>query len=252
MRRISVLAIPLLLPAFAAGAESAYVAQSQNIGIHEAATLQSTILKLVPSGTELEILERDEQNRVRVRLKDGVEGWVDGQYLRDGIPPARRVTELEDELLQTATELARARDQVAELEFELSKSRAEAAALVAGMTQAAAKTTGSETLTSDTLRELQNLAEENQRLKQRVAELEAVQTMAIERVAEVEQAVSGSPQPEAAESEENPALLSRYTAIVGWPLWKKILLTSAILLAFAVGCYLVDWDVRRRHGGFRV
>lgn len=244
------IAILLSLPIFAVGAESGYITQSLNIGIHENASLKSTILKLVPSGTELEILERDDHDRARVRTIDGMEGWVDARYLKPGIPAPRRVKELEEELLQAATELAGAREQVAELQYQLNKSRAESAAAQAGIAPTAG---GGEIagMTSDTLRELQGLAEENQSLKQRVAELEAVQTMAIERAQTMELAAHGGAQHDDLQPDAS-GVLATYTAILRWPPWKQILLGSVILLATAVGGFVVDWDVRRRHGGFRV
>jgi SH3 domain protein len=239
--------LSLLLPVFAARAEPGYITQSLNVGIHEAASLKSTILQLVPSGTELEVLERDAAGHARIRTADGLEGWVDARYLGQGVPARRRVQELEDELLQTATELAGARDQVAELEFQLNRSLAEAAALQAGGLPPPAAGDGA--LTSETLRELQTLAEENQKLKQRVAELEAVQAMAIERAPP---RTSSNADGHAPAARGEAGFFSRYTAILHWPAWSQILLLCAIVLAFAAGGFLVDWDVRRRHGGFRV
>ncbi|NIP45176.1 MAG: hypothetical protein GWO29_01675, partial [Gammaproteobacteria bacterium] len=37
-----------------------------------------------------------------------------------------------------------------------------------------------------------------------------------------------------------------------WTLWQWLLFASILLLAFAAGGYAVDWDSRRRHGGFRI
>jgi hypothetical protein len=37
-----------------------------------------------------------------------------------------------------------------------------------------------------------------------------------------------------------------------WEDWHLILVASVLLLAFAAGGWLVDWGIRRRHGGFRV
>lgn len=243
------LALSLILPMSAAAAESGYIAESIKIGIHETSSLKSTILELVPSGTELEIIERDDEGHARVKIADGVEGWVDARYLRTGIPAQRRVQELEEELLQTATELANARNQVSELEFQLDKTAAEAAALRTGAGQLGAGT-GNGGLTSETLREMQSLAEENQKLKQRVAELEAVQAMVIERSPEPQE--SPTADSNASSEHENSGGFSRYLAFLNWPVWKKLLLLFGMLLVFAIGGFLVDWDVRRRHGGFRV
>jgi len=37
-----------------------------------------------------------------------------------------------------------------------------------------------------------------------------------------------------------------------WTPWQWLLFGSILLLAFAAGGYAVDWDSRRRHGGFRI
>ena len=100
----------------------------------------------------------------------------------------------------------------------------------------------------DALRELQTLAEENQRLKQQVAEFEAVQRMAQEQAA-ARAAKTGptlaapDPSDDAGEFVPEPGR---------WANWQVILVASVLLLAFSAGGWLVDWGIRRRHGGFRV
>jgi cell division septum initiation protein DivIVA len=100
------------------------------------------------------------------------------------------------------------------------------------------------------LREIQLLAEENQRLKQQNAELEAVLRMTEERK-------SSPPAANNAVASTLPAqhaFGSAHTVIDVTMLkrWHLILLASVLLLTFALGGWLVDWGVRRRHGGFRV
>jgi SH3 domain protein len=255
------LLLAILLPSGAA-AEVVYVSESLKAGIHQSESFQSTILTLIPSGTALEVLER-KSNQTRVKTPDGVVGWVDARYLTAALPSSRRIEDLEDELLQTATELAAAREQAAELEFQLTQAetRAETQRLLnerAGIekveSEPAAEPDTSDanaSLNSETLRELQHVAEENQRLRQLLAELEAVQAMAVEHAEAEEKAPREEPAPYD-KSGDASSLAMQYTGVIRWKAWQKILLASFLLLAFAAGAYLVDWEVRRRHGGFRV
>jgi SH3 domain protein len=260
-RNLLLLLVATLVP-MGAAAEIVYVSESLRAGIHRSESFESTILALVPSGTELEVLER-KGKQIRVKTSDGIVGWVDARYIKAELPSSRRIEGLEEELLQTATELAKAREQAAELEFQLTQAQAQVETQWTLAEQARLETaepdTGAEpaasdvntALTSETLRELQHVAEENQHLKQRVAELEAVQAMVAERAEAEENALHDEPAPQY-ESAGASSTAARYTGITKWKAWQMILLASALLLAFAAGAYLIDWEVRRRHGGFRV
>jgi len=253
--------LAILIPSGAA-AEVVYVSESLRAGIHRSESFQSTTLALVPSGTELEVLER-KGKKIRVKTPNGIVGWVDARYIKAELPSSQRIEGLEEELLQTATELANAREQASELEYQLAQAQAQVETQRTLAEEAGFETVESETdaepaastanaaLTSETLRELQHVAEENQHLKQRVAELEAVQTMVAERAEEEEKVSHDEPAPQYISADAS-STAARYTSITKWKAWQIILLASVLLLAFAAGAYLVDWEVRRRHGGFRV
>ncbi len=90
--------------------------------------------------------------------------------------------------------------------------------------------------------------EENQRLTKRVDELEEELEAAVDE-AEENSALAARRN---SSSSDDASLWARYTAITRWELWEIMLLFFGLLLAFALGGYVVDWEVRRRHGGFRV
>ena len=110
---------------------------------------------------------------------------------------------------------------------------------------------------SETLRELQRLAEENQRLKQDLAELEAVRMMASEAA---QTTPSAEPRPDTSPPATSKPTISmqvtsstdHYTGILRWAPWQWGLLAANLVLAFALGAFLIDWKTRRRHGGFRI
>lgn len=219
----------------AAQVETLYVNDRLQIGVHEDASVASIIAELIPSGAVLEVLERNEQ-MARVRTESGTEGWVDTRFLSEQPPGRARVQTLEAELAGAQAALADAQARVVALE---QRSSPAADSADAGSAQA---------IPSDTLRELQALAEENQRLKQQLAELQAVQRMAEERgQAAPDGAASGAPRDATAPFTHAPIPPGGR-----WQDWHLILLASVLLLAFAAGGWLVDWGIRRRHGGFRV
>lgn len=226
-----------LLAAQAVAAQTLYVDDRLQIGVHEAPSAASTISELIPSGTALEVLERNEQ-MVRVRTEGGVEGWVDLRFLSEQAPGRTRVQALESQLSGAQAELAEAQAKLVALEQRSTSAPDPATAADAP------------SIPSDTLRELQSLAEENQRLKQQLAELEAVQRMARER----QQAAPAHGSGDTAAMRTAHALASHAPLPPGgrWEDWHLILIASVLLLAFAAGGWMVDWGVRRRHGGFRV
>jgi SH3 domain protein len=232
-------------------AQGAYVAEGLRLGVHQENRLDSPVIELLPSGTALEVLQRDGPV-ARVRLEDGREGWVDGDYLSESEPGAAQVLQMEAQLTAARAKLAESQAQVVALEEELAAQaeRLQRRESSAGNDSPAVSTnTGGAIIPSQTLREMQVLAEENQALKQQVAELQAVQQMAVEKAQAAEQALArarAAPGPVAPQASEAGFSISR------WERWQQILLVSALLLAFAAGGWLVDWGIRRRHGGFRV
>ena len=108
-------------------------------------------------------------------------------------------------------------------------------------------------ISSDMLRDMQRLAEENQALKR---QLTAIDSMPVtKQPAQTEpnstaEAIAVITKP--APLRGSPATENPYATIMHWYPWQWMLLASALLLAFGVGGYLVDYAVRRRHGGFRI
>jgi SH3 domain protein len=218
-----------------AQASAAYVDDRLQVGLHESASLASTIVELLPSGASLEILERD-GDMARVQVTGGATGWVDARFLTEQPPGRARVQELERELAGAQAALADAEAKM------VAAAQSANAPPPAGESEAEGQA-----IPSDALREMQALAEENQRLKQQMAELEAVQRMSVEQAPAIQAVVTAAPQ-SAPDASPAADLLSRGR----WQTWHLILGASILLLAFSAGGWLVDWGVRRRHGGFRL
>jgi SH3 domain protein len=89
-------------------AETVYITDSLLVGLHEEKSIDSAILKVLPTGTALEVISRDNEF-VNVRDPKGVTGWVSNNYLisnnpdlnegsNAGAAQSKRVKELEAEL----------------------------------------------------------------------------------------------------------------------------------------------------------
>lgn len=74
------------------------------------------ILRTLPSGTKLEVVEEIE-GHVKVRTEDGIEGWVRSQYLRE--TPVARI-----QLQQAQVEMERMSGQIESLKASESKATA--------------------------------------------------------------------------------------------------------------------------------
>ena len=111
--KATILSIVLVFGLFAnAMAETRYVSDRLEIQMRTGKGTQFRILRMLPSGTPVEILETDQENGYsRVRVPGGVEGWVltrllmKGQAARDKLAGAEKrlaSLELENRKLSTA------------------------------------------------------------------------------------------------------------------------------------------------------
>jgi SH3 domain protein len=112
-----VVTILILLLATAAAAETRYVNDELIINLRTGQGNTYRILRTLPSGTPLEVLEENEQYTL-VRTSDGIEGWVGSQYLVN-TPIARdRLVQAEKRLGQLQAEKQQLQQTLAELKQE--------------------------------------------------------------------------------------------------------------------------------------
>ena len=76
-----------------AWAQSLYVTDKVLVGIYEQASTEGLPVKVVPTGTPLEVLQR-EGDFAQVRTPDGITGWMENSYLIDHKPAQLVVLEL--------------------------------------------------------------------------------------------------------------------------------------------------------------
>lgn len=237
-----------VLAANKAGAETVYVSDRFEIGVHENTELDSIILAVIPSGTALTVVDRD-GGYVEVTTPDGIKGWVDARYIVSDKPGVASVGAHDAKLVEATRSLGDARAEVEVLRQRVSELQRDAATTAESASAAAvpvAPESNEDTVKlKETERQLETLARENRVLKVQMSDLQATK-------AELEESALAS----ATESEGVPAELMWQGPIRiegrTWTPWQWLLFGSILLLAFAAGGYAVDWDSRRRHGGFRI
>ncbi len=240
----------------AAAAESAYVIDKLLVGIHESKDTDSAIVKVVPTGTKLEIIKR-EGDVANVSEPGGAAGWVDAAYLSNE-PPARvRIAELEK--AKTALE-----DQLKHIE-QTSRN----APPVAGAPVAEGANAEIDSLTKENTELKGKLSDEKLRaetLQTEVSSLRAqvkstsqppdARLVELERSRdELEQDLQDAQQ-KLAEYAARTSLddTSALVPVVLREYAKSLILVVLVLagLGFGAGVYVVDLMNRRRHGGFRL
>ena len=237
-----------VLTAPAASGETVYVSDRFEIGVHDSTNIDSVILAVIPSGTALDVAER-QGDFVRVKTPTGITGWVDARYVVAEKPSVALLEERDRKLADAARSLGDARAEVEVLRQrvnELQRDAATAAQRSTDIAKPMALVSSEDSLKLKNAQQaLEKLTGENQQLRARVADLQAQQSASQKSLAasaeKMREASAGSIVTAPASAEMR-----------SWTLWQWLLLGSIVLLAFAAGGYVVDWESRRRHGGFRV
>ena len=108
MRIIVFFCLALVLSAFAgvsAKAETRYVSDQISVTLRRGPGTEYKILKSLTTGASVEFLE-EEENYLKVRTKDGSEGYVLKQYISAQLPKAYVIARLEKKLAQEQQRMA--------------------------------------------------------------------------------------------------------------------------------------------------
>ncbi len=227
MRRLRAtsLAIFLALESPHLIAEQAYVIDRLLIGIHKDKDLESEIIKVLPTGTSLEVLKR-EAGLAQIKGPEGITGWVDAVYLM----PERPARVVADALDKQNKQLDA---EVKKLMERLKRLRTASA----GPNASRAEEPDPQASETEKLQE-QNAALTRSLEEQRLR-AEELQT----RLAALAAPSSGATPPSTVPA--NEPFIAKF---------KLHLIFSALALALGAGWgfYLADYLQRRRHGGFRI
>ena len=104
-----------------AQAAKKYVGDYLVITLRSGPGTENKVLKALPSGTVMEILEEGENNYALVRLEDGMEGWVRTQYLSDKPIAKQLLDSLQTKYDKLKEQYEQVRGELSTLKSEHSK-----------------------------------------------------------------------------------------------------------------------------------
>ncbi len=115
-----IIILSLLLHMPSLQAKTFYVTDKVLVGVYEQPNTESTLIKALPTGTPIEVLERNGEY-AKIRSPDGTTGWVENSYLINHKPAQLIVLDLTDQQKQineqlnlTQAELEATQNQLAE------------------------------------------------------------------------------------------------------------------------------------------
>lgn len=168
-------AVMLLCTGTPARAETAWVVDELIINFRTLPSSNGRIAKLLPSGTPLEIVERQPDGEyVKVRTRGGDEGWVLAQYLQDQPIAAVRLEAANrevEQLTRTVTDLRQRLENVQSERSEAEQSSSSLASEVSRLEQELAEIRRVSSGAMETAAENQRLSELNARLRGELDEL---------------------------------------------------------------------------------
>lgn len=231
-----------------ANAETVYVSDRFEIGVHDNTNLDSVILAVITSGTPLEVVSRNGEF-VQVSTPDGTTGWVDARYIVTKQPSVAMHDERDAKLQQAQRTLgdARAENEVLRQRIsELKRDAATAADNSPGIAKPISLAPNEDSAKlKDAQRALENLHKENRKLKSNISDLQASYDASEKMTAKSGAGIGQSALDDLVRGPVN-------SEVKNWTPSQWLMFGSILLLSFAAGGYMVDWQSRRRHGGFRI
>lgn len=263
MKIIILTALFLSLTNFAT-AEKRYVTDRILLGIHTEANEASTLIKSVPSGTELEVLDTAE-GFVQIQLDDGTEGWVSSGFVMEQTPSTRKYDVLAHQYEKTTQELDKLKVDFAKKDRELEVRRDQLSNANTTIKELKKRKSGKVYIDPELEKKLAASISEVETLKTQITELEKkpepkididqkqiftelkevkVQNDVMQKRIDVALAhLNGERIPTA---EELASIRPKF------PVWYWTLLVIILLLGIVAGYFIMDYRFRRRHGGFRI
>ena len=158
-----------------AGAQTRYVSDQLTITFRTGPSNQNSIIRNLTSGTRVSILdEQTESGWIRVSLQDGTEGWVLVQYLQTDPTASLRLQTATRELEGLRERSSLLEQQVMELEANLAETSAALNESRSSAEDMSAELTDVRSASASALETRQ----QNDNLRQRVAELTSEVTVA--------------------------------------------------------------------------
>lgn len=264
MKKIIILITLFLSFTNLVSAEKRYVTDRILLGIHTEADEASTLIKSVPSGTELEVLDTS-VGFIQIKLEDGTEGWVSSGFVMEQTPATRKYDVLAHQYEQTTQELDKIKIDYAKKDRELEVRRDQLSNATTTIREMKKRKGGTVVVDPEIEKKLSASLSEIESLKLKISSLEKKpepvldidqkeifnelklfkdQNNVMQKRIDVALAhLKGERIPTA---EELASIRPKF------PVWYWTLLTIILLVGVVAGYFIMDYRFRRRHGGFRI
>ena len=246
-------------------AETLYVTDRILLGVHQQASETSPILESITSGTKVTVIQRNE-SFVKIKLKNGKEGWVIASYLKKEKPATAELDSVYAQLQKSQETNKKIAEDLAKKEREIQIRRDEisnAKSTIKGLRKAL-KDAGSE----QPIVAIADNSEADARIKaleEKIAQLEKekselADTSGDDAVIELEKLQNQNNQfqvrIEAAlanlKGETVPTAAELAAIRPSFPFWYWLLLIVMLAIGATAGIFWIDFHHRRKHGGFRL
>lgn len=264
MKKIIILITLFLSFTNLVSAEKRYVTDRILLGIHTEADEASTLIKSVPSGTELEVLDTS-VGFIQIKLEDGTEGWVSSGFVMEQTPATRKYDVLAHQYEQTTQELDKIKIDYAKKDRELEIRRDQLSNATTTIREMKKRKGGTVVVDPETEKKLSESLSEIESLKLKMSSLEKKP----EPVLDVDQKEMFNELK--LFKDQNNVMQKRIDVALAhlkgeriptteelasirpqFPLWYWTLLTIVLLVGIIAGYFIMDYQFRRRHGGFRI
>ncbi len=207
--------------------QTVYITDQILVGLHVEKSLQSPIIKLIPSGSVLELVKQEAELSF-VRDSTGTGGWVDTSYISEFSSAEPRIQDAEARIrsLETSLNNARLGQTSEEIDNLMQQIQDQSSVIEQLSTENQSLNQQLNVSNADSLYEkIELLSEQNTQLESQLANI-----------------LETASDPVDIESTESLLTV------------KNILIFSGIMLLIGIGLgiYLMDLVNRRRHGGFRI
>jgi SH3 domain protein len=246
-------------------AEKQYVTDRILLGIHAEADEGSTLIKSVPSGTELEVIEKT-NGFIKVKLEDGTEGWVSSGFVMKETPSTRKYDVLAHQYEQTTQELDKLKVEREKNIRELQVRRDQVSNATTTIKELKKRAAGGPVVADPEVEiKLAAAQKEVEELKLKIVELEKKPEpeVNIDQKEIINQLKAAKEKNDVMKQRIDVALAHlNGTRIVTpeelasirpqFPTWYWTLLAIILLVGIIAGYFIMDYRYRRRHGGFRL
>ncbi|MDH5446847.1 MAG: TIGR04211 family SH3 domain-containing protein [Gammaproteobacteria bacterium] len=258
MGRVTIFTLLFFLGLQTSFADTRFVTDRIMLGVHQDADANSTLLTSIPSGTAVDVTGTD-GDFSKIRLSNGTEGWVLSSYLLNDKPAVAELDDLSAKY-QEANEQARKYEKQAQLwrdEVSNKKDQIKELRKAAGGESFEAL----ERLEKELAKEKEKMVKLEEKLKTSEDELDRLRSLSQEDVVAKLQLIEGQNhnlnvriQAALANLEGKTVPTPEELAAIrpDFPVWYSLLLVLMIILGIAGGIGWMDYQNRRRHGGFRL